>query len=585
MARTTIRTEDVTDSEVTTAKMATDPTDASTLASGTVPTARLGSGTASSSTFLTGAQTYAAVDTSGITANQEDIALLGFKVAANGSLARYNLVDQSIDAFEDASGVDASASTNEIRDAANYYSGTESANYWGDETDGSLVTSGDVTHTVLNKNGGYDGDMVVMQYTALTISSGDTMTTDQPCRGMLIYVAGDCTIDGTLSMETKGAYANPTASGGSDSNAVQAAGLQWPMLGGGSDTLTAADTLLNGCGTEARTAVALHDSISSDGTIFSAVRQGENGGAGSTTTVANAGVAGTGNNTTGGGGGGARYNSGTSGAGAYGSCFTGGSGGAGIYAGTGGGSGTNWGGPGGDGRTDHPRTSGGAGHPGGTGGTAANPGVDGTGGLIVLFVKGDLTIGASGVITAVGSAGGDQSGGTYCEAYGGGSGGGLILCGYGGTLSNSGSITVAGGRGGTGVTPGAGGYGGAGGAGDTQVTSVTGESFNNMTLISNAQTAEAVPTNGDLVITYTNGAGTAVANTDIKAYITRDGSDYTNAVTLVDQGDTGGHTILTANGVDLTGETSGTSMRWKIETLNQSSSKYTRIQAVSLGWS
>ena len=41
MARTTIRTEDVTDSEVTTAKMAVDPTNASNLASGTVPSARL----------------------------------------------------------------------------------------------------------------------------------------------------------------------------------------------------------------------------------------------------------------------------------------------------------------------------------------------------------------------------------------------------------------------------------------------------------------------------------------------------------------------------------------------------------------
>ena len=35
----------------------------------------------------------------------------------------------------------------------------------------------------------------------------------------------------------------------------------------------------------------------------------------------------------------------------------------------------------------------------------------------------------------------------------------------------------------------------------------------------------------------------------------------------------------------LSGIASGTSMRWKIETLNQSDSKETRIQAVSLGWS
>ena len=106
-----------------------------------------------------------------------------------------------------------------------------------------------------------------------------------------------------------------------------------------------------------------------------------------------------------------------------------------------------------------------------------------------------------------------------------------------------------------------------------------------MTLVSNAQTAESAPTTGDLVMTISNGTGTTTPNTDIKAYISRDGSAYSSAVTLVDQGDTGGHTILTANGVDLSGITSGTSMRWKIETLNQGAAKETRVQAVSLGWS
>jgi len=63
MARTTIRTEDITASEVTTAKMATDPTNATNLASGTVATARMGSGSASSSTFLRGDGTW---DTAGV---------------------------------------------------------------------------------------------------------------------------------------------------------------------------------------------------------------------------------------------------------------------------------------------------------------------------------------------------------------------------------------------------------------------------------------------------------------------------------------------------------------------------------------
>jgi len=33
----------------------------------------------------------------------------------------------------------------------------------------------------------YDGDMLVKNYTDLTIASGHTMTVDQNCRGMLIY--------------------------------------------------------------------------------------------------------------------------------------------------------------------------------------------------------------------------------------------------------------------------------------------------------------------------------------------------------------------------------------------------------------
>ena len=42
---------------------------------------------------------------------KEEIALLGFRTAANGSLAKYNLVDQTIDGFEDASGVSPESAT------------------------------------------------------------------------------------------------------------------------------------------------------------------------------------------------------------------------------------------------------------------------------------------------------------------------------------------------------------------------------------------------------------------------------------------------------------------------------------------
>ena len=106
-----------------------------------------------------------------------------------------------------------------------------------------------------------------------------------------------------------------------------------------------------------------------------------------------------------------------------------------------------------------------------------------------------------------------------------------------------------------------------------------------MSLVSNATTASSAPTTGDIVMTYTNGSGTATVGTDLKAYISRDNGTTWTQATLSSDGTTGGHTILTAHNVDISSQPSGTSMRYKIETLNQSASKETRIQAVSLGWS
>ena len=45
-----------------------------------------------------------------------------------------------------------------------------------------------VTYTVPNKNGSYDGDMVVKQYNSMIIDTGDTVTVDQPNRGLFILV-------------------------------------------------------------------------------------------------------------------------------------------------------------------------------------------------------------------------------------------------------------------------------------------------------------------------------------------------------------------------------------------------------------
>jgi len=534
IAGTTIVNADINASAgIANSKMATDTTNATNLATGTVPTARLGSGSASSSTFLTGAQTYAAVDTSGITANQDDIALLGFKVAANGSLARYNLVDQSIDAFEDASGVDASASTNEDRDSSgNYYEGSVSA---------TPTVSGNYDST------GTDGLYTYYRWTGTT--SGGTFTNDTTQDYEYLVVAGGGAGGGDMG-GGGGAGGLLTNFGGTAVSIDASSGLSGITVGGG------------GAG-------ASLDGSNGDNSVFSSYTSIGGGKGGSADGGTEAGSAG--------GSGGGAAGSSAAGAGTADQGYAGsvGQGDASDFLAGAGGGASEVGGPFVD--DDHA----------GNGGDGLANAIDGT-----SYIYGGGGGGSSYNVGGITAGTGGQGGG------GGGNGGYASSGAAGGTGGrNDGgagpSGTGDGGAGGANTGSGGGGcgtrgsnVGGSGGSGIVIIRKLTtATAVANMTLVSNAQTAESAPTTGDLVITYTNGAGTATINTDLKAYISRDGSAYSSAVTLVSQGTTGGHTILTANGVDLSGITSGTSMRWKIETLNQSAAKQTRIQAVSLGWS
>ena len=86
-----------------------------TIAAGAVDIAMLSAtGTASASTVLYGDNSWKAEPVTDTSSIEDDIALLGFKVASNGSMAKYNLSDQVIDDFQDSSGIDLSASTNEF---------------------------------------------------------------------------------------------------------------------------------------------------------------------------------------------------------------------------------------------------------------------------------------------------------------------------------------------------------------------------------------------------------------------------------------------------------------------------------------
>ena len=460
---------------------------------------------------ITGTIPAAALGNVDLTGLEADIALLAFKTQANGSLARYNLLDQSVDAFEDASGVDASASTGEIRDSTgNYYSG------------GSVVTSSGGTKTTY-----VDGGVTYTIHTFLTTS---TYTVDTGINHDILIVAGG-----------GGGAGNDGAAGGAGgvrqltAQSITAGPSHAITVGAGGAGVT------GGLGGKGGTS-----SVVTGGGTLSATGGGGGGGEN------NAGATG------GSGGGGGGVSASAGGAGNEGSYspaegYAGGSGvSVGSYGGGGGGGASEVGqnatspkgGDGGDGIQNAWQTSSNQWYGGGGGGSGrSGGGAGGQGGG-----------GAGGVENVVGIPG---------TANTGGGGGGVGEGGGGGPSSNPA------GSGGTGIV----------------ILRYGASDPGDMSLVSNSVTAQAQPTKGDVVLTYTNGAGTATINTDLIASVSRDNGTTYTAVTLALQGTTGGHTILTANDVDISGQPAGTSMRWKVATANQSVSKNTRIHAVSLGWS
>jgi hypothetical protein len=90
--------------------------------SGVVPTANLGSGSASSSTYLAGDQTYKALSEYNDDALQNDIATLALHQATNANAAKYNLANTNVDVYQDSTGI--SALTDCVRDTSGEYVST-----------------------------------------------------------------------------------------------------------------------------------------------------------------------------------------------------------------------------------------------------------------------------------------------------------------------------------------------------------------------------------------------------------------------------------------------------------------------------
>lgn len=451
-----------------------------------------------------------------------NMAVLAFKVASANQLAKFNMVDQVIDEYQDATGIDAGNSTNEFAGGsgtAKYYmGGTGSDPTGGNSTDTSV--SGYKTH-VFTGNGslvvGSSGNVDILVVAGG--GSGGHSYGGGGGAGGLIYKANHALTANTYNAVIGAGGAGQTSGGvegnaGADSTwAINGGSTEFTAKGGGPGIVSAGD---NGNG-------------------------GSGGGGGHTIA-----------------GGSATQGSESGDSGTYGFGFGGGTGNASPNYNTAGG--------------------GGAGSVGANASTSESG--DGGTGKDYSSIFG-TNVGDSGWF-ASGGGGGATSDGTTVPGHA-SNGGGTDGSPSSGVASSAAQANTGGGSGGgydgTGT--------GAGGSGVVLVRYATTTFFNqqNLTLQSTATTAESAPTSADLVVLIEDGQGTATINTDIKGYISRDGSAFSSAVTFVDEGDWGTNKrILVARNVDISGITSGTSMKYKLTTHNQSGAKETRIHATSLAW-
>ncbi|MBC8337136.1 MAG: hypothetical protein H8E39_00455 [Alphaproteobacteria bacterium] len=101
-----------------------------------------------------------------------------------------------------------------------------------------------------------------------------------------------------------------------------------------------------------------------------------------------------------------------------------------------------------------------------------------------------------------------------------------------------------------------------------------------MTLVSNATTALAEPTDAFIAL-WQEDVDAITPNTDLKAYASRDGGATWTQITLTQDATLGTGRILTGS-ADISAQPSGTSMKYKVETLN---TKEQKIHGVALQWS
>ena len=459
---------------------------------------------------------------------QTNLALLGFKTATVGSLATYNLQDQSIDEFTDATGINSSSSTN--------------ANVNGGKISGGISPT--VTHDA--DTTGVDGAYTWYRWTD-TGSTGSYSQNTAQAVDFLVVAGGGA-----------GGFAEPAGGGG-------AGGLRTSYGSTSGGGASAEADLSLGAGTNYTITVGAGGTAPTNWSQHHGSKGGDSSISGSDITdIVSAG---------GGVGNGYEYNAHTNDNGGSGGGQGDPSGSSNVGTGTAN-QGYNGGSAGTDTGTDSTQAGGGGGGAGGTGGNGqtGSSGYGGTGGVGLNLDITGTTVGYAG------GGGGAHTPNGSTASHGGGEGG----LGGGGHADG---VDGTGGGGGASY-PSAGTPTGKGGSGVVILRRLTNPTVSNMTAISNPVTAQSAPTKSDFVMLMDNEQGTATLNTDIKAYVSRDGGTTFTQGTLVDEGTYATNTkILAFHDLDISSQPTGTSMVYKIETLNQANGvKSTGVKATSLGW-
>ena len=574
MALTKIQSSGITDSSVNSAKIADGTVAAGDLAGNAVTSAKIQDGVVSASDLagtLDLSSKTVTLPPSATSVVDQNIALLGFKMAVNEGLTVFNLVDGVVDEFHDESGTDEGEGSNDVYCASsdNYINSTDGTSYAaGFSPDAISEPTTSTAGTSPARNAGTSGTFTVpANVTAVDIrvwGSGGGGSNPITCG----FGGGGGYAEGTLAVTAsqvlhaavgRGGAPSPTpgceaySGGGKGTSAggANGGGLSAVLAESTETTLAAPDAYVvagsggggfnNGSGSKSKGGAGggLIGFAGGQSAAFNQEGSSQTAGGGSQTQGGEV-------------GGGGEHDPGSSPSG-DGRLFEGGDsignhsggGGAGYYGG--GGGNDNDSGGGGSSFYGHPQITSGATYAGARNGSAGQ----GPGNAMPVMSEGAGATSEPGVIS---KAANPTTGFTPEVASGSviGEGGGDPT-----NASNSGED------------------------GFVLMTATASPVTTSTTIVSNAFTAGSAPSTSRIVVFQEN-VDSITLNTDIIASISRDGGTTFTTATLTDSGyvtGSSGQRVLTGTAT-ISGQPSGTSMRWKLALANNQS----KIHGVSLQW-